>query len=281
MRFSLSRSFSFWVLCCLVVRCAGEQSSASVTATVQIRINTAYDDSPESLLLLSTIARYAPLQRVPVLAGDSLDGIFVRAYGFGKGDLPKTYAILLPIILEKNHVTRAQELLAGFMVMPSIPKRAWMRWGRAYLSNYIANMYALSADAAVPASSAANRKPRAFAGDVAETAASQVAFTAVRPVDQTRPTAPFAVVSMELRVREAVELAESRLLPPGALTIGTHPMPVKLADENKCDTEPASQDHLTLTPDQKTEIAQLLRQGSHRSPVLFILDTGWPSLSAY
>jgi hypothetical protein len=279
------RLTAVWLVACLFAfRSAAQQPSQSPlpTAFVQIRVNTAYDDSDESLALLRTIARYAPLRRVPLSADDhTLDAIFIREYGFGKSELPKSYAILLSIILERNHVSRAQELRVGALLMPAIPKRAFMLWNRNNLRNYVANMYLFSADLAVPASSAANRSPKSSPGGLMESPASELAYTRVTSVDEPRPTAPFALLSMELGLKQAVDLVESNFLPPGTLTVSKYPMPVKLAEDSKCDTEPSTLDHPTLTPDQAAQIIGLLKRGSQRAPVVFILDTGWPSLTAY
>jgi hypothetical protein len=268
---------------CLALGCAAQQPQASPAATAfaQIRLNTAYDDSSESLLLLAAVARYVPVRQIPVAAGDDLDKLFVREYGFGHTDLPKSYALLLRVILEKNHLSRPEDLRPGVLIIPAVPTRAWMRWGRNNPLNYIANMILFRADSAVAASSSTNRKPTLAAVGLTEGALPDVAYKEDVPSDQPRPTAPSALLVLELGVRQVASFVESKIFPPGTVTAATFPLPVQLADESKCDTEPASRDHATLTPAQRARIAQLLTQGSQRSPVVFILDTGWPSLAAY
>src|SRR5258708_38479238 len=82
---------------CVAVRCLGQDPASGPVkvSEVHIRVNTEYDDSDESLRLLETLARYAPVRQVTVAPGDTLAALFVREYGFGVGDLPKSYASIV------------------------------------------------------------------------------------------------------------------------------------------------------------------------------------------
>jgi hypothetical protein len=283
----LSPSLRFLVRCIcsswLALPCAAQQPQASpeATAFVHIRLNTAYDDSADSLLMLATVARYAPLRQIPVVAGDTLDALFVREYAFGSSDLPKSYALLLQVIMEKNNLARAEDLRPGVLVIPAVQKRVLMGYGRNNPLNYLANMTVFHADSAIAASSSTNRNATRSAVGLMQAEPPEVAYKAAVPVDQPRPTAPYALLALEMGVKQVASLVDSKIFSPGTVTAGTYPLPVKLAADSKCDSEPASRDHATLTQAQRDRIAQLLKQGSQRSPVVFILDTGWPSLTAY
>jgi hypothetical protein len=250
-------------------------------ATVRVLLNTDYDDSPPSVLLIKTIAKYAPLRETTVGSGDTLDAIFVREYNFGKSDLPKSYALLKGIILEKNNLVRPEDLHPGKMVIPALPKRSNRDWGRANPLNYVANIFVYSMDTAAAATSSVNRKlPDKNAGLAAvERAASEIVYRAVKAVGEPRPNTPFAMMTLEMSPKTAVDLYESRVIPEGTLKIADFPMPARLAADARCDTEPNT--HATLTEAQRNGIMQILQQSSKRSPVLFILDTGWPSADAY
>jgi hypothetical protein len=266
----------------LPLSCLGqEQADQATTAVVHVRVDTAYDDSTQSLLLLDTLAQYAPVRLIPVAAGDTLDALFVREYGFGVSDLPKSYALLLRFILQKNHLSRPEDLRPGSLIIPAIPKRAWMRFGRGNPMNYVANMTVFQAATANVASASANRRPAQAAVGIAEAEPSDVAYNQSVPSEEHRFTAPYELLAFQMPLKAAGQLVESTAFRPGTVTAGTFPMPVKLASENTCDTEAVSRDHQTLTPQQKGRLSQLLKEQTQRSPVVFILDTGWPSFAAY
>jgi hypothetical protein len=268
-------------LWCLPPSCTGQQADPATTAVVHVRVNTAYDDSDQSLLLLDTLAQYAPVRLIPVAAGDTLDALFVREYGFGVSDLPKSYALLLRFILTRNHLSRPEDLRPGSLIIPAIPKRAWMRFGRSNPMNYVANMSIFQAATANVASASANRRPAQAAVGFAETEPSDFAYNQSVPSEEHRFTAPYELLAFQMPLKAAGKLVESTAFGPGTVTAGTFPLPVKLASENTCDTEAASRDHQTLTLQQKGRLSQLLKEQTQRSPVVFILDTGWPNLSSY
>jgi hypothetical protein len=248
---------------------------------VHIHVDTQYDDSAESLQLLEAIARYAPVRQVKVAPGDTLDALFVREYAFGVSDLPKSYELILKSILDRNHLSRPEDLRPGTLIMPAVPKRVWMRFGRNNPLNYVANMTIFRSEALAPAAASANRKPAGAAANLADSEPADIAYKMSIPADVHRFTAPFELLSLEVPLKPADSLIASTAFAPGTVTGFAYPIPVKLATDDKCDTEPESRDHRTLTDGQRDRIARLLKEKSRRAPVIFILDTGWPSLSAY
>lgn len=284
MKFSSRFVIAFFLYpLCFRQSCFGQQPQADLpaTAVVHIRVNTAYDDSDHSLSVLDTLAKFAPVRLISVASGDTLDSLFVTEYGFGATDLPKSYALLLGSILYKNHLSRPEDLRPGTLIIPTIPKRAWMRFGRLNPINYVANMSILQEPAANAASKSANRRPAQAAFNATQSDPSDVAYDKSVSSDEHRFTAPYELLAFSMPLNPAEKLVESTAFAPGTVTAGTFPLPVKLASEKPCDTEPASRDHQTLNAGQKSRLAQLIKQGTQRSPVVFILDTGWPSLSAY
>jgi hypothetical protein len=279
----------FWrILCCALAvciasSCPGQELPASpaATAVVHIRVNTAYDDSEKSLALLEAIAHYAPVRRIRVASRDTLDVLFVREYGFGVSDLPKSYKLLVQSILDKNHLARPEDLRPGYLIIPAVPKRAWMAWGHGNLQNYVSNMTIYSSENAAPASSSTNHSPQPPPIGASEIDPQNLAYTISVVADEHRFTAPSEALSLEMPVKAADSLVESPIFEPGVVTAFAHSIQIVLAGDAKCDTEPSSRDHQTLRDEQKKEIARLLKDHSQRSPVLFILDTGWPSFSAY
>ena len=277
----------FWVLAyslSFVPICLGQlvkSDPATTTAVVNVRVDTAYDDSEQSLALLQTVARYAPFRSVHVAPGDTLDAVFVREYGFGQTDLPKSYSLLLRAILERNNLERPQDLKPGTLIIPAVPKRVWMKWGHSNAMNYLANLSIFPAEAAGAASASTNRKPAAFGNEVIQGDPSDLAYATSVPADTHRFTAPTELLQFGMPIDTARKLIESAVFPKGIVSAATFPLPVKLASDTACDTEEVSRDHQTLTSEQKTKISLVLHQQSLRSPVLFILDTGWPSYEAY
>lgn len=277
----------FWILAYslfIVPICLGQlvpANPATTTAVVNVRVDTAYDDSDQSLALLQTVARYAPFRSVHVAQGDTLDAVFVREYGFGQTDLPKSYSLLLRAILERNNLARPQDLKPGTLIIPAVPKRVWMKWGHSNAMNYLANLSIFPAEAVGAASASTNRKPAAIGNEVSLREPSDLAYAKTVPADTHRFTAPTELLQFGMPIETARKLIESAVFPKGIVSAATFPLPVKLASGNACDTEEASRDHQTLRPEQKTKISLVLHQQSLRSPVLFILDTGWPSYEAY
>jgi hypothetical protein len=285
MRFHLTFRYVRWCLCAIsfALSCIAQEPKANsaATAVVHIRVNTEYNDSEESLRLLETIALYAPVRRIPVVPGDTVAALLVREYGFGPSDLPKSFALLMKFTLEKNHLERAEDLRPGTLIIPSVPRRVWMGFGRNNPLNFMANMTVFRSDTATTASSSANRLPTSTGSSIIESEPPEVAYTRSEPVDAHRLTAPYELLDVELPLKAAASLLQSPAFAKGTVTGFTYPMPVRLAADNACDTEPASKDHQTLTAEQKSRVSQLLKQQSQRAPVVFILDTGWPNWPAY
>jgi hypothetical protein len=246
------------------------------TAVVQVQVNRAYDDSEASLRTIETIAQYAPSRRIRVVAGDKLAELIVRTYGFGASDLPKSYALLEKTILEKNNLKRAEELRPGTLNVPAIPTWAHKEYGRENPYNYIANTTLWAAETARPAAASANRNPVREDGVIAASAAAEIAFAQPVALSLNRPNAPFELMKFELPVKAAEEMAAS-----GTGNLVSHSMAVKLAAESACDTTATERNNATLTTEQRTAIAGLLAGQSRRSPIVFVLDTGWPSYEAY
>lgn len=275
--------FSTYLLC-LHSFCVGQLAQSvpeTTTAVINVKVDTAYDDSERSLTLLQAIAEYAPFRQIPIVQGDTLDKVFVREYGFGQTDLPKSYALLIRVILARNHLARPEDLKPGTLIIPAVPKRAWLRWGRGNVMNYVANMSIFRSEMAKSASAATNRKPSQIGSGITEREPSELAYSETVAPDPHRLTAPTELLQFGMPLNVARKLLESTAFEKGTVTASTYPLPVKLASDNACDTEDASRDHHSLTPDQKHAISLLLQQQSIRSPVLFILDTGWPSYDSY
>jgi hypothetical protein len=254
--------------------------AVAATAEVRVLVDTAYDDSDQSLMLLETLARYAPARRIKVAPGDTLDGLFTREYGFGKSNLPKSYALIMASILAKNPLSQPSDLKPGPLNIPAVPRRALMRFGHGNPLNYMANMTHFQfkdAVAATPFAAPALRLAEGLEG----ISPPEIAYKSPLTIGGHRPKAPFEVLAFELPASVAHDLASSDAFVPGAIELYTQSMPVKLAGVGKCDTEPPERDHPTLAADEKEQISRLLREHGQRAPVVFVLDTGWPSPDAY
>ena len=256
-----------------------QTASQPRTALVQIRINRAYDDSEESIRTLDLLLRHVPNRVVTVAPGDTLDSILYAQYGFGKSDLPNSYRLLLASVLQRNNLSQPEKLLAGaFLNLPIIPSRVLMRWGRLNPRNWVANMRSFRALMSVPAAATANRKAAAAAPGEPEPAG--IAFRGA-PVEKHLDTAPFELLKFELPVEAAEALMTTAEIANVPFVLGGYPIDVRLASEEGCDTEPPERNHATLTAEQRSAISAALRDHSQRSPIVFVLDTGWPGRPAY
>jgi len=254
--------------------------TAVQTAVVHIRVDTAYDDSPASLMMLDTLAKYAPVRSVSVQSGETIASIFVREYGFGPSNLPKSYSLLIPVILSKNHLARTEDLRPGSLILPLVPKRALMGFNPLNLMNSISNMTTFRAEVSTDAASLVNRAATA-PKSITRVQPSELAYSASAPLGQYRLTAPYELLAISMPLDPARELIDSKDFNPSVIKAGTFPIPIKLAVDGPCDIEPSSRDHQTLSVEDAANLSNLLTSRSVRAPVVFILDTGWPNFSAY
>jgi hypothetical protein len=247
---------------------------------VQIQVNTAYDDSPESLALLQALAKYAPARSITVRSGETISQLFVGEYGFGPSDLPKSYQILIAAILARNNLARAEDLHPGTLVIPAVPRRVLMGFNPSNLFNAVANRTTFSVDDAISSWSVANRDRRT-AEATTDLPPSELAYKRSTLIGTHRQFAPSETLAFSLPILSAKELADSKEFPQNAVTVSAYSLPVKLADDTLCDTELPIRDHKTLSAAQKSVLAQTLATQTKRTAVVFILDTGWPSLASY
>jgi hypothetical protein len=270
---------------CLTV--TGQQpAEKGATALVQVRINTAYDDSTESLNLLKALIERGPTRQVPVLVGETLSSICVREYGFGPSDLPKTYQMLVAAILARKKLRSAEDLRPGFIVIPAIPRRAATKFDTSDSLNYVADSSFFRAKDAVSADIAAScttcKAPKmvpGLEGIVGMGSAAEIAYTGASTGERKRIAAQFELVNYELPLAAAEDFLA--LGPVAAVgNMFAYPLPIRLAADYTCELDDVSKDVPFLSGAERQEIADLLTNGK-RNAFVFVLDTGWPSLEAY
>jgi hypothetical protein len=256
------------------------------TALVQVRINTAYDDSTESLSLLNALIEHGPTRQVAVPAGGTLSSICVREYAFGFSDLPKTYQLIVAAILARNKLGSPEDLKPGFLVIPAIPRRAATIFNKSDFRNYVADRYIFRVKDALPAeiaSACSHCKPSLSAPGINSIAeignAADIAYTGPTGANGNRIAAQYTLVNYELPLAATADFMASG--PVAAVSsVFAYPLPISLAADYTCDLADTSKDIEFLKDSEKQQITDLLGN-SQRSSFFFVLDTGWPSQATY
>lgn len=256
------------------------QSIDSSHVLVLVRVNTAYDDSQKSLDMLTALIKEGPSRQIAVAKGDNVSSLIVREYGFGPSDLPKSYKLLEDAIVSRNNLTNATGLKPGSMVIPAVPRRAWMDINPANLINFVPNVSVFDAMYVEPAASKANRKSGTGMASIQEAKASELAYERLSMPQEPRLAAQFELMNFELPLKAAQDFLKSSHLAKESSAF-TFPMSVRLAGDESCNQSDPANFHDTLMPNQAQMIRTMLADHVNRSATLFILDTGWPDKTAY
>src|SRR5262245_43365521 len=101
------------------------QNARDAVSTVRVTLNAAYDDAPDKISQLETVARVLPRTEVDVPEGDTISAFVARQYGFGRSDgLTKTYELFERLILEFNRISDPKDWKPGKRLAPTLPKWA-------------------------------------------------------------------------------------------------------------------------------------------------------------
>jgi hypothetical protein len=136
-----ARTFGWWVLIPLLAYSALAQSSPSQAekSLIQLRVNTAYDDSPTSLKILGAMVENLPSRKAILRPGESLSHLILREYAFGPRNLPKTYRLIEDSVRKRNPILmrNLQRIPPGIYRIPSVPPRAWVDFSRTKVLNLL------------------------------------------------------------------------------------------------------------------------------------------------
>ncbi len=238
---------------------------------VQLRVNTAYDDSPTSLKIVAAMAKNLPSKKARLRPHETLSDLIVHEYAFGPRNLPKTYRLIEDAIRERNPIRMRdlRRIPPGTYRIPSVPSRAWKDFKRNKVLNYLPKVFVF-----------ARPLEEVVRPDLIRGAAGLV-YEPPTTLEENRRGAQTVLIDMPM----SPEMGRALLSDPEIGRIGAffnRPMTVHLADLSDCDSNDDSIIHKVLTGTQPADIASLLAQAlPQRQAGLFILDTGYPSDSAY
>ncbi len=221
------------------------------TAVIRIFLRP-YDDSDESLSEIERLLLLNAPRPATVGAGDTISLVIAREFGFGAGDLPRTYSLLEKTILAWNRLDSPLAMRPGTLLIPDLPQK--IRFNPAI---------------------ATNRIPTSSTSTVIMSAeAARLESTQIR--DATRLGA--AGVEMYVSVPEPLV---ARYESAGIITVDTrNALPVhSLAINFSQDACVAAGSPPVLGSADRLEMSALLATARRQAQV-FVLDTGWPSQQA-
>ena len=254
---------------------------------VRLAIDSHYDDSERSLKELSALLDFLPASTADLVLAESVEKLIRARYGIEKNSLPKTYSLVLASILNLNGWSGPEQLnqRRAFKV-PKIPPLSPSTIVRTSGHFAVGLMPVYSERVAAPASAAS-----------AASAASVASVEPAAPAASVEPAAP----AKPGEVANAVNLLRSPA-PSSSLTLVDYRIPENyLANgsiqaylfEKKADFlskslgirwagfgEQVNGVYQLAAPLQKI-IRDRLSSPLTREVNLFIVDSGWPSPTAY
>lgn len=251
-------------------------SGQTPTVLIQVDVNTAYTDSPEGLAVVETLLARLPAQTVSMPTGTSPSQLILDNFRVSTFDpnaisyLPGVYKLIESALLKLNGVERPEQLVAGRIKIPGLPKRALADFNPANPLNALPKLSIFSAERmAIPADAA----------DVSELTLNGNS----RVVEAGRPASQSTIVDVEIPVDEAAQLFKDEEI-AGLIRAFNYPVTVNLA---ACETSGPGRDQdlannvvKLLSDADATELSAALA-GAKRRTTLFVLDTGWPSSVAF
>jgi hypothetical protein len=235
------------------------------TTLVQIRVDTAYDDSSTSVALIESIITKLPTTKDVLRPGETLSAFVLRRYGFGPSNLPRSYALIEQAILAANHFDAPERIKPGQIQVPVLPRRALTSFNENKLLNF------------APKVSVFSGMHAARAG--AQEAPDYVYNNSTRH-EQNRPASQSEVLDIPIPISAVNQVMTDPVLSQYG-TLFDYPIAIDLASGSDCDSPIGPPDHRVLLDGEKNTIAQLLSQPGQRDGLMFVLDTGWPDPSTF
>ena len=235
------------------------------TAILTIRVNTAYDDSDESVALIQSIVSKLPTGRAVLENGTTLSRFVLGQYGFGPSDLPRSYAVVEAAILAENHWTKPEDAKAGPVNVPLLPRRALINFNPKKRLNSVPKLWVMGG----------------IHSKVEEaTEARDFTFASTVRLDQNRVASQSEMIDLPIPVANVGQLLTDPVLSKYTNAF-QYPIAVRLAADSPCKTESQAADHNVLADNERALISQALGNNSQRDSIVFVLDTGWPNKTAY
>jgi hypothetical protein len=244
---------------------AQEPQTDSRTTLLTIRVDTAYDDSDDSVALIQSIVTQLPTGRAVLEKGTTLSQFVLRQYGFGPSDLPRSYAVVEQAILSENQWSKPEDAKAGPITIPLLPRRALINFNPRKALNSVPKIWVLGG---IRAKFFDAREARDFAS------------TSSTRLDENRLASQSELINVATPISSVAQLMTDPILSKYANAFD-YPIAVRLASDSLCKTDFQDDDHHVLTDDERKLMSQLLTKDTQRDAIVFVMDTGWPNKTAY
>lgn len=252
---------------------AQEPKSSSL---LQIQVDTAYDDSERSLQLISRLIKILPPIRAKIDTNDNLSSFILRNYAVSNGRghasyLPKTYQVLEDAIVRLNKITNPNSISIGEIYTPCVPKRAFPQWNSMKAINQVPKIQLLDT-----LSEKVKPDISFFDGQIKKE------FISLRKIDEeNRAGAQKTNLLIPFDEKYIDYIMQDTVLSRSSTPLG-YSMLVELADVTDINNVQDSVEHHRLFDENtRTCVQKFISDNRLRETIIFIADTGWPSIELY
>jgi len=215
-------------------------------------------------LALENLIRSDITRESQVRDNDSIQSIVLREYGFGQKNSKSAYAAVEEKILQKNGLSRPEDLRAGTrLIIPALPPIAPTQPSSYNIRNQI------------PKTSIYANLPKVASGEAVNS--NGLNFTTVpKYSDSLRRGAPLAM--QYLWIPKSLVEQERLQIGDGGEAFEVH---AESVTARMGAAEATSQSQSFLTSSDRDFLVSQLSATPKQAPVLIILDDGWPNNEAY
>jgi len=241
---------------------------------VQIKIKTDYDDSNESIEMITNLIDLLPVREISFPSQSTISELILNEYRISTYNedaasyLPRSYSLLEQSILALNNVEKPDESKAGKLLIPYIPKKAIKNFNKLKALNYVPKISVFNSE------KIARRKPVPVARQELEYEGTP------EILDLNRNASQYFLIDLEVPVAEAQRISEDENIMK-YISFFNFPMTINLTGPRFSEKTSLPEDHFVLQPSVREQIETLLREQAQRDVLLFIADTGWPDQESY
>jgi len=167
-----------------------------------------------------------------------------------------------------NDAEKPDELKAGKILVPYIPKKALKNFNERKALNYVPKISVFNSE------KISRRKPIPLARQ-------ELAYEGTPEIlDLNRNASQFFLIDLELPEEEAKKISEDVDVMK-YISFFNFPMTIDLAGPVLSEKSGLPEEHFVLQPSVREQIETLLKEQAQREVLLFIVDTGWPDQESY
>jgi len=251
-----------------------ENQAEQLDVLVQIKVKTAYDDSNESIEMISNLIDLLPVREITFPSQGTLSELILNEYRISTYEkdavsyLPRSYSLLDQSILALNNADKPEELKAGKLLIPYIPKKAIKNFNKLKSLNYVPKISVFSSEKITRREPVPITRPELEYKGTPEI------------LDLNRNASQYFLIDLEVPLVEAQKILEDKKM-MNYTSFFNFPMTINFTGPPVSETTNLTEDHYVLQPFERELIQTLLREQANRDVFLFIVDTGWPDSESY